>query len=126
MAESKKDNNEKFVATEEQRQLSAALHEARTAEAGWRAIANKTRDRLIETLPEDLRDVTLISDPDKQLEVAVINESEPSQTVDWKSFRADHPELQDEIENKYLNPAKTSVRVNPSWVEQVPAEAPQE
>lgn len=125
MATAKKDNNPKLVATEEQRQIAAALHEARTAEAGWKAIGVKMRERLIETLGDDY-DVTLISDLEKQLEVAVINESDPSQTVDWKGFRADHPELEDEIENKYLNPAKTTIRVNTSWVEQVPEGAPQE
>jgi hypothetical protein len=125
MAEAKKDKNPTLVATDEQRQLAAQLHEARTAEAGWKKIANKTRERIIETLGDQV-DITLISDLVKQLEVAVINESDPSQTVDWKAFRADHPELEDEIENKYMNPAKTSIRVNTNWVEQVPEGAPQE
>lgn len=109
-----KADNRKQIATAEQRAAANNIRASRQHIGEWRDVENANKATLLDSLDGE-RDVTLTTE--QGIEVLSVTESEPTQAVDWKAFRKDHPELEDEIQ-KYLKPATTTTTIRTSWVEQ--------
>jgi hypothetical protein len=124
---SKVEDNKQIVATYEQRVALSNLSAARTYKTGWGKDEKIHREEVLNSLGGEM-DVTLILDEQSRRVVGTINESEPSQSIEWQRFWDDHPELEakygDELRERYLKPATTSVKILTSWVEQQVPDAP--
>lgn len=109
-----KAENEKIVATPDQRKVASDLTEAKRHAKEWTEWGNKKKEELRASL-DDRTDITLVTE--KGIEVASVTESEPKTTYDMKRFFEDHPAQKLILEEKYANEPKTVVTVLCSYEE---------
>lgn len=110
-----KKDNEKRVATPDQRRLMSMITMARRHGREWDKYED---DRKEEIIGEVGTDITLVTE--SGAEVGAIVESLTG-GIDWAAFRKANPHLEPEIK-KYEKPKGTSVRILTQWVE--PEHAP--
>lgn len=103
---------EKVTATEEMRQLAAAVTKARNAGREWKSYETEARDRLMD-LTEDKTNIEIVTEAGDI--VATVTESAPRQSIDWAAFQADHPDLD---YDRYRKTSDGTVTLRTSWVEQ--------
>jgi hypothetical protein len=125
MARTKKQENQQKKADLGLRQMFSRLTTARQHAGEWKAIADATRDAIVEAAG-DVKDVTFIA-PDGS-EVGSIGESEPRQRIDYKSIFEDayfqqliseDPKLAAIVESA-KGEFTTTVTVRSKWIEPDP------
>lgn len=98
-------------ATEEARKLAHMIAFARRSKKEWDQYEADAKERLLEIAGD-----TNVEFKTKAGEVvATIDESETRGSINWKKFQEEHPEFD---YDQYRGPARTTVTVRTTWVEQ--------